>query len=296
MERQNSIESVNGSSEESTSSPSSAASSPSGSVTSEDEDEGTNGVSENDTKEDQDLVRLLKQQTFHDLVQNTSFKSRKRLGGHLSRSSKPTPMKANGLFSNRLKNPPTSMTSKALNSSTLRQAPSRSILPPPKKSSSTSISSKLVAVKKKSLQDASSSSYKGWSHRGLCSIPEDFVQTTSSRLLAEEDQTCHRSPVSIDNGYRPRPEQKASNPQTIRVTFMSSDNDTIDETKETKETSEDESIFEEPFENAKWRGWILWVIFVVRCCMILLCLLTVFVVFVLLTHTPRSERDPRHQR
>ena len=120
----------------------------------------------------------------------------------------------------------------------------------------------------------------------LCSIPED-VQTSRMLLFCPDDEEedepiYHRSPVTLDNGYRPR-RQINSNGD-----LEEGEVDGLDESDDSNTDFEEE---EEEGEEATGRKISLWrllaiMIYLLRCLMIALFVAVVFVVFVLLTHDP----------
>ena len=119
----------------------------------------------------------------------------------------------------------------------------------------------------------------------LCSIPED-VQTSRMLLFCPDDEEedepiYHRSPVTLDNGYRPR-RQINSNGD-----LEEGEVDGLDESDDSNTDFEEE----EEGEEATGRKISLWrllaiMIYLLRCLMIALFVAVVFVVFVLLTHDP----------
>ena len=147
----------------------------------------------------------------------------------------------------------------------------------------------------------------------LCSIPEDG-QTTGLRMRLyeddeeEEEPMYHRSPVTLDNGYRPRGRVNGG-PVTLdngyrprgrvndcRRPREQENNDKVDQEggsedshEDTTSTDEETAEFNKPRSGQKtlslWRICAL-VIYVVRCLMTVLFLAAVFVIFVLLTHEP----------
>ena len=147
----------------------------------------------------------------------------------------------------------------------------------------------------------------------LCSIPEDG-QTTGLRMRLyeddeeEEEPMYHRSPVTLDNGYRPRGRVNGG-PVTLdngyrprgrvndgRRPREQENSDKVDQeggsedSHEDTTSSDEETVeFNKPGSGQKtlslWRICAL-VIYVVRCLMIVLFLAVVFVIFVLLTHEP----------
>ena len=147
----------------------------------------------------------------------------------------------------------------------------------------------------------------------LCSIPEDG-QTTGLRMRLyeddeeEEEPMYHRSPVTLDNGYRPRGRVNGG-PVTLdngyrprgrvndcRRPREQENSDKLDQEggsedshEDTTSTDEETAEFNKPRSGQKtlslWRICAL-VIYVVRCLMTLLFLAAVFVIFVLLTHEP----------
>ncbi len=158
MERQNSIESVKDSEHSgSTSSSSSNHSSPSGSVTSGDE---------GSEEEEENLVSILKQQTF---LHPNHQKKREQC----------------------LRFGPSALKPKLAASRTLTLAVQRKKPLLPKRSSSSS-SRGITEID------------TGRRLLGLCSIPEDGQSTRLYCQNEEDDEpTYHRSPVTFDNGYRP---------------------------------------------------------------------------------------------
>ena len=148
----------------------------------------------------------------------------------------------------------------------------------------------------------------------LCSIPEDG-QTTGLRMRLyeddeeEEEPMYHRSPVTLDNGYRPRGRVNGGpvtldngyRPRGGRVNDCrrpreQENSDKVDQEggsedshEDTTSTDEETAEFNKPGSGQKtlslWRICAL-VIYVVRCLMTVLFLAAVFVIFVLLTHEP----------
>jgi hypothetical protein len=126
----------------------------------------------------------------------------------------------------------------------------------------------------------------------LCSIPEDG-QTTGLRMRLyedddeEEEPMYHRSPVTLDNGYRPRGGRvnECRNPRE----HENSDLDKEGGNEDTTSTDEETAEFKNPGSGQRtlslWRICAL-VIYVLRCLMTVLFLAAVFVIFVLLTHEP----------
>ena len=142
----------------------------------------------------------------------------------------------------------------------------------------------------------------------LCSIPEDG-QTTGLRMRLyeddeeEEEPMYHRSPVTLDNGYRPRGRVNGG-PVTLdngyrprgrvndcRRPREQENNDKVDQEggsedshEDTTSTDEETAEFNKPRSGQKtlslWRICAL-AIYVVRCLMTLLFLAAVFVIFVL---------------
>ena len=147
----------------------------------------------------------------------------------------------------------------------------------------------------------------------LCSIPEDG-QTTGLRMRLyeddeeEEEPMYHRSPVTLDNGYRPRGRVNGG-PVTLdngyrprgrvndgRRPREQENSDKVDQEggsedshEDTTSSDEETAEFNKPGSGQKtlslWRICAL-VIYVVRCLMTVLFLAAVFVIFVLLTHEP----------
>ena len=98
----------------------------------------------------------------------------------------------------------------------------------------------------------------------------------------EDEPIYHRSPVTLDNGYRPR-RQINSNGD-----LEEGEVDGLDESDDSNTDFEEE---EEEGEEATGRKISLWrllaiMIYLLRCLMIALFVAVVFVVFVLLTHDP----------
>ena len=147
----------------------------------------------------------------------------------------------------------------------------------------------------------------------LCSIPEDG-QTTGLRMRLyeddeeEEEPMYHRSPVTLDNGYRPRgrvnggpvtldngyrPRGRVNDGRRPREQENSDkvvqEGGSEDGHEDTTSSDEDTAEFNKPGSGQKtlslWRICAL-VIYVVRCLMTVLFLAAVFVIFVLLTHEP----------
>ena len=120
----------------------------------------------------------------------------------------------------------------------------------------------------------------------LCSIPEDG-QTSRMLLFCPDDEDepiYHRSPVTLDNGYRPRGRQIDSNGSLVEEEGGLDGFDESDNSSSTDFDDEDE-------EETTGRKITLWrllalMIYLLRCLMIALFVAVVFVVFVLLTHDP----------
>lgn len=94
----------------------------------------------------------------------------------------------------------------------------------------------------------------------LCSIPEDALSPRT--FYYEEEPIFHRSPVTLENGYKP-------------VKYV---------------TADESSDLEEEEEKCSLSIWCLmaFVSFVLRCLLILACLASLFIGFVLLTHQHSS--------
>ena len=261
-ERQNSLESIHDS-DESSSSGSSPTSSQTGSIiaTSSDDD------NEEDDEDEENLVTLLKQQTWT----MTSGSQINRIQSSLQRPSSSS--------SARMKSPPRwSGPQQHKTSYQHNQRPRR--------------------PRTVMRNDASSSSFllreldaRGKLQSGLCSIPEDGL-TNLNRITydneEEEEPIFHRSPVTIDNGYRPR---RLKDEENDKVLLESENSDADADTDESDDdiSDDDEMSSESGRTLSLWRI-LAFVVYVIRCLMIVLFLATVFVIFVLLTHDGPAKK------
>ena len=108
---------------------------------------------------------------------------------------------------------------------------------------------------------------------GLCSIPEDGVQCSRVSFALEEEPMGHRSPVSLENGYKPH-------------------------SKETLDLHEvpllnDVDIDESPTKAFSW-SFLALLSYLLRYLMIFLCICTLFIVFVILTHQHSRYKQRRY--
>ena len=102
--------------------------------------------------------------------------------------------------------------------------------------------------------------------KNLCSIPED-ASPKLSFFFDQEEPICHRSPVTLANGYKP---------------FI-----LINEQEYSSE-AEEEADFEDdnrkmPVLLSVWRFLAL-ITYIVRFLLMILCLSALFVIFVIFTH------------
>ena len=114
----------------------------------------------------------------------------------------------------------------------------------------------------------------------LCSIPEN----ASPRLLnffeeeEEEQQIGHRSPVTLENGYKPVNDLFLCENETDFSYFTTSDEDDDEDQRFNSSSSR---------SSTSWRFLAL-IAFTVRCLLVIFCLGICFVIFVIMTHDDRS--------
>ena len=107
----------------------------------------------------------------------------------------------------------------------------------------------------------------------LCSIPEDSASAQCPRFVPlDEEPICHRSPVSLDNGYRPH--------------ILQQSKDTLDQNELVSEIFDEIPIDEQQPSSTAFSIWSFLAVlsYFLRYIMILLCICTLFVIFVILTH------------
>ena len=121
----------------------------------------------------------------------------------------------------------------------------------------------------------------------LCSIPEN----SSPRLLnffeenedeeQYEQQIGHRSPVTLENGYKPVITDFLCENETSDFSCDSSSSSNEDENQRFISTSVSGR------SSTSWRFLAL-IAFTVRCLLVIFCLGICFVIFVIMTHEDRS--------
>ena len=119
--------------------------------------------------------------------------------------------------------------------------------------------------------------------KNLCSIPEDASPKLSS-FFDQEEPICHRSPVTLANGYKPC-YSGSKNPDSGNP--VPGIRNLINEQEYSSE-AEEEADFEDdnrkmPVLLSVWRFLAL-ITYIVRFLLMILCLSALFVIFVIFTH------------
>ena len=110
----------------------------------------------------------------------------------------------------------------------------------------------------------------------LCSIPENDASPKLLNNYFEEEEIGHRSPVTLENGYKPFTAFLDENETDF--SFTTSDDD---------ENNEDQRFTSSSNCSSSWRFLAL-IAFTVRCLLVIFCLGICFVIFVIMTHEDRS--------